>query len=452
MSVQTETNQIQYLGNNSTTTAYPVPFYFLEKSDLKVVVTPAIGDETALNLGTDYAVSGEGNALGGNITTVSAWNSSYKITIYREVPATQTTVYEENADFPAKSEERALDKLTMLTQQLSRKLKQCFRFRESDGETNETPKVINSVFGLGADGLPVFRTAADLASWLNLSQDFFEAPTKTFANAAERNITAPGFPGQIGSQRDERSLWIATGTTAGSWFLYAPGINSITLAMLADGLLTNSSAGRAKMADGFLSANPSGRAKMADAFISLAKLGAGIFTADSSGRAPFTSGFINQDLCASGLWNTIAPSGAVLQTVYAEYLANADLSIAIPLDNSVPEVTEGTQILSAAITPSSSSNKILIKFKAAASSNSGNNIASVFAGGQFAIAAVTNGSTNGLTQAMVLDYLHSPASTSLKTYTVRVGGPTTIRLNGDYLSPKLGGAMRATLTLQEIKA
>ena len=53
---------------------------------------------------------------------------------------------------------------------------------------------------------------------------------------------------------------------------------SITMNKLVDGILENSTAGRAKMADGYLSADAAGRAKMADGFITTALMagGAGI--------------------------------------------------------------------------------------------------------------------------------------------------------------------------------
>jgi len=460
MSIQTETNRVQYQGNGSTSIEYPVPFYFLEKNDIRVVVTDSAGTDIALTLTTDYTVMGEGNATGGGILTTTAWNSSYKVTIFREVSATQTTVYEENADFPAKSEERALDKLTMLVQQVTRKLKQSFRLRESDGETQETPKVVNSVFGLGANGHPVFRTAAEVASWLNLTQDFFDAPTKTFANAAERALAVPGFPGQLASQRDNGSIWIANGVSGGNWVVFAPGANSVVLSMLANQILANSTEGRSKMADGFLSADTNGRAKMADGFLSLPKLSAGLFTADAEGRGKFANGFVDPNLTQAGLWNAIAPAGAVLQTVSTTYDVNADITTVIPPDNSKPQYFEGTQILALSITPYFSTSKIRATFLGYASGNDVGIGAALFRDGSTnpnAIAAaqtIIMNSAHGVGPAAI-DYIDSPATTSAIQYSVRVGPSqaSTIRFNGIYSGTwNYGGAMRSTLILEEIKS
>jgi len=453
MSVETELNNIQYSGNNSTSIAYCVPFYFFEDKDLKVVVTDQAGTDTLLLHPNDYTVSGEGNIHGGSITTTAPWPSTFKVTTYREIRATQTTVYEENANFPAKSEERALDKLTMLVQQLARKLNQTFRIRESDGKIAESGKIPNSVLGIGADGAPIFRTADEVASFLNLSQQFFDRPTKTFLNQSERSLAVPEFVGQLGSQRDNTSIWIATGTTAGSWAAYSAGTGGVTLSMLAEGILANSIAGRAKMEDGFLSANASGRAKMADAYLTLAKLATGIFTADAAGRGKFASGFVDPSLTQAGLWNAIAPPGAVLQTVYAEYTANSDMSVIIPNDDSPPQITEGTLVLSGSITPSTPASKIKIFFHGSVAGNATYNSAAVFRNSiTSAIAASMDDTSNGAIKPIIIDYLDAPASTSVQTYTIRVGPHAgVIRMNGSYIGRYLGGAMRATLTLQEIK-
>ena len=56
-----------------------------------------------------------------------------------------------------------------------------------------------------------------------------------------------------------------------------------------------------------------------------------------------------------------AGGGKILQVVETSYTASASSVTAIPLDNTIPQNTEGTQILSASITPASSSNKLFIQ-------------------------------------------------------------------------------------------
>jgi hypothetical protein len=118
MAVQSDTSSISYTGNNSTSTSYAVPFVFLENAHLAATAkVTATGVETAVTL-TNH--TGAGDVNGGTVRTAVAVPATSTLTIFRTVPATQTTTYQEGGDFPAASHERALDKLTMISQQLKR--------------------------------------------------------------------------------------------------------------------------------------------------------------------------------------------------------------------------------------------------------------------------------------------------------------------------------------------
>lgn len=118
MTVSTTTSRADYTGNG-VTTAFAVPFYFLDSSHLLVLRTQiSTGTITTLALGTDYTVSGAGVSAGGTITMAAAPTADQKLSILRNVPLTQLTHYVENDPFPAASHERALDQLTMELQQV----------------------------------------------------------------------------------------------------------------------------------------------------------------------------------------------------------------------------------------------------------------------------------------------------------------------------------------------
>lgn len=103
------------------TTDFQVPFYFLEASHLVVSLVAPDGTITPWTLGSEYSVNGAGNQSGGEVIAHVAPASGYLI-IERIVPPTQETAYQENDPFPAKSHERALDKLTMGQQQVEETL------------------------------------------------------------------------------------------------------------------------------------------------------------------------------------------------------------------------------------------------------------------------------------------------------------------------------------------
>jgi len=128
MAVQSDTSRISYAGNNSTTTSYAVPFVFLENAHLKAIAKTSAGVESVVTL-TNH--TGAGSVNGGTVRTSVAIPATSTLTIYRDVPITQTTTYAEGGDFPAASHERALDKLTQITQQLDRELGQTIRMTEA---------------------------------------------------------------------------------------------------------------------------------------------------------------------------------------------------------------------------------------------------------------------------------------------------------------------------------
>ncbi|HET6807281.1 MAG TPA: glycosyl hydrolase family 28-related protein [Frateuria sp.] len=117
MTISSNTASASYTGNG-TTAIFPVPFYFLTDTDLKVTRKTAAGAISVLTLNSDYTVSDAGNQAGGSITTIPALPANDQIFIERNVSAVQETAYPDNGYFPASSHERALDRLTMLAQQI----------------------------------------------------------------------------------------------------------------------------------------------------------------------------------------------------------------------------------------------------------------------------------------------------------------------------------------------
>lgn len=116
MTVSSQQSEITSAGDG-VTTLFPVPFYFLEQTDLVVTRLNADLTTTLLALGSNYSVSGAGNQAGGSITVFVSPAIGTQLKISRVVPVTQETDYVANDPFPAESHERALDKLTMICQQ-----------------------------------------------------------------------------------------------------------------------------------------------------------------------------------------------------------------------------------------------------------------------------------------------------------------------------------------------
>lgn len=115
MSVSSTTSSVTYAGNASTSAAYPVPFQFIDATDLVVVVNTG-GVPTTLVLGTGYTASGGAGSTGSIVTTSAVPNTS-SVIITRSTAKTQLTSYTTGDRFPASTHEKALDKLTMLVQE-----------------------------------------------------------------------------------------------------------------------------------------------------------------------------------------------------------------------------------------------------------------------------------------------------------------------------------------------
>lgn len=115
MSVTSEQSSISYDGNNSSVSAYSVPFDFLLPNDLGVSVTlKSTGVATILSYGSQFTVTGgEG---GGAVVTTAAWSNLYTVEIFRDLPFTQLDVFEEGQRIPMKMLEAGFDRMVMQIQ------------------------------------------------------------------------------------------------------------------------------------------------------------------------------------------------------------------------------------------------------------------------------------------------------------------------------------------------
>jgi hypothetical protein len=158
------------------------------------------------------------------------------------------------------------------------------------------------------------------------------------------------------------------------------------------------------------------------------------------------------------------PVGTHVNRAYGEYTANADLTTAIPQDDTIPQQsTEGTEIITAAITLASATNRVRARFLGWGVGFDGSEsrrwAAALFLGStEDALAVGLSGlATNSIpnnVSAVVLEFEHAPGSVGPHTYKIRAGGHTgqTARLNGLSSARLFGGVARATLVLEEIVA
>ena len=137
-----------------------------------------------------------------------------------------------------------------------------------------------------------------------------------------------------------------------------------------------------------------------------------------------------------------------------EYTATTTISTAIPLDATVPQVSEGTEILSVSITPASATSKVRLAVSVGNFITSGSTVLVVFAlfrdGAADAIYSVAKLSPSGGASegGVMINLVDSPATASAVTYTIRVGVSSgTLSFNSLF-----GSAGFTQLIAQEIAA
>jgi hypothetical protein len=154
----------------------------------------------------------------------------------------------------------------------------------------------------------------------------------------------------------------------------------------------------------------------------------------------------------------VPPTGSIIQTQYAELTTRTSASTNIPFDDTIPQNTEGNELLTVSITPSSSSNTILVTAHVPVCAVSTDNFitAALFVdseAGAIAAAAHEMDTLHMNVAPLTVSVLHGPATTSAVTYKLRVGPSTgTLYVLGTgSTTRRFGGAARVTLTAQEIK-
>jgi hypothetical protein len=147
MTISTTASRISYNGNG-TTVAFSFPYRFLTNADLTVIRVAANGTETTLALGTDYTVTGADDDAGGTVTCVTAPVSGARLVIYRSVAITQEVDYITGDSFPAETHERALDRLTMVAQQLQDAVDRSAKLSETS--TADADTLVTNINSLAA--------------------------------------------------------------------------------------------------------------------------------------------------------------------------------------------------------------------------------------------------------------------------------------------------------------
>lgn len=133
--VETTTPRTLTAGNG-VTTVFPIAFYFLQNADIKAkLVNNTTKAETLLTITTHYTLTGAADEDGGNLTMLTAPAAGESLLIYLDPDDLQQQDFTNNNLRPGATNERGLDKLTMLIQRLRIQIGRAVRLPEGYSAT-----------------------------------------------------------------------------------------------------------------------------------------------------------------------------------------------------------------------------------------------------------------------------------------------------------------------------
>lgn len=152
------------------------------------------------------------------------------------------------------------------------------------------------------------------------------------------------------------------------------------------------------------------------------------------------------------------PLGTVVQMVTATSSAVATGTTVVPEDDTIPQITEGTEFLTQAITPKSSTNRLLIRVKAFLSQSASTNdiIGALFQDTTANALAAQDiyAGTSGAPICMVIEHDMVAGTAASTTFRFRAGpvNAATATFNGLGGARKFGGITLSSLSIIEYKA
>lgn len=156
-------------------------------------------------------------------------------------------------------------------------------------------------------------------------------------------------------------------------------------------------------------------------------------------------------------WNAL-PTGAVVQMVSTNFSAVATGTTVLPYDDTIPQITEGNEFMTRAITPKSTTNRLVITATLYLSHSAASTFytAALFqdaTANALAADGYFDPTANGVGN-ITLTHEMAAGTTSATTFRVRAGGNNagTITLNGTGGTRRLGGITLSNITITEYKA
>jgi hypothetical protein len=164
----------------------------------------------------------------------------------------------------------------------------------------------------------------------------------------------------------------------------------------------------------------------------------------------------NADVGVHTFQQTVMAPGAQIQMVSVETGAVATGTTIIPLDDTIPQITEGDQYMTLAITPKSATSKLVVEVTAAFANTvtNANIVAALFqdaTANALAAVVISQSVPNGF-NTITFRHVMTSGTTSATTFRVRAGGTvaSTTTFNGNASARFMGGVMASSIVIREV--
>jgi hypothetical protein len=172
---------------------------------------------------------------------------------------------------------------------------------------------------------------------------------------------------------------------------------------------------------------------------------------DSAGRFQVATPSAAADVATKGYVDGVAKVVQVVTSTVATYLT---LTTVLTVDDSIPAIGEGDQIISLSITPGAVGRRLVVEFTAPMGGSGVTNFGVALFIGSVCYAAAPQYSNGSLTSSIVkLQYIFTVQSVTAHTISVRSGphaGGYSVYVNGNSSGRLFGGKAAAVLTATEI--
>jgi len=424
MTVPAALTTYRYEGNG-VTTVFAYSNRLLTTADVKVQILTRATDEIVetLALTTDYTVTLVSNSLA-NITIVNAAkipSVTQDILLSLDIDISQTRSYPRADSLPAADIEKGLDKLTLISQLNNDGQIRSLRFPASDTSTNGElpPKAERALTYLAfdSDGVPIASAAAVGGAPAGAFGATLVA-TATQAEAQTLLDIPDAIPFTPASSASAASMRFAEDTDNGTNYLDLAAPSSLSFS--AGCLLP--------FAGGTLVAE--------DNNVTLS-------------NKTLASPVINGDITGTAF--------RIVQRVRTQTGAVATGTTLMNIDDTIPQITEGTEFMTLAITPKNAANILDIDVTFVCSTATVNQvIAALFQDSTANALAATATYIAANTAMACVRVRHQMAAgtTSATTFRLRAGATSadTLTFNGQAGSRRLGGISLSSITITEYSA